>query len=64
MAGIAAEPGQATRARATIDEVIADLPPGIRARLLPDEGAAEALARALSESGAQRVLARLRGAQG
>lgn len=64
MAEIAAEPGQAVRARATIDEVIADLPPGIRARLLPDEGTAEALARALSESGAQRVLARLRGAQG
>ena len=64
MAEIAGEPGLAADARTKIDAVIADLPPGMRARLLPDEGAADHLARALSESGAERVLARLRGAEG
>lgn len=64
MAGIAGEPGHAAAARAEIDAVIADLPPSVRARLLPDEQSAESLHRALSESGARWVLARLRGAEG
>lgn len=64
MARIAEEPGYSAAARTEIDAVIADLPPSVRARLLPDEAASARLARALSESGARRVLARLRGAEG
>ena len=63
MAEIAREPGHAAGARAEIDAVIADLPPAVRARLLPDEAAADRLARDLAERGAERVLARLRGAE-
>jgi DNA repair exonuclease SbcCD nuclease subunit len=64
MERIAEEPGPAAAARAELDAVIADLPPAVRARLLPDEQSAESLHRALSERGARRVLARLRGAEG
>jgi len=64
MAEIAQKEGHAAKARAEIDAVIADLPPAVRARLLPDEAAVDRLARDLAERGAERVLARLRGAEG
>lgn len=62
MGAIAAETGFATAALAEIEEVLGQLPPAERARLLPDPAAAEALARDLSGRGAALVLARMRGA--
>jgi DNA repair protein SbcD/Mre11 len=63
IAAIRGEAGFASVARAEVDEVILDLPPAIRARLLPDEAMAEKLTRRLAEAGAQRVLARMKGAE-
>lgn len=63
MAAIRGEPGFARAARAEIDEVIQDLSPAIRARMLPDEATAEALTHHLAEEGARRMLARMRGSE-
>ncbi len=60
---IQAEQGFASAAQTEIDEVLMDLPPAIRARLVPDEAAAERLTQSLSEAGSERVLARLKGAE-
>lgn len=64
MAEIREEPGFGATAQAEIDEVIGDLPPAMRAELMPDEAASTTLAQTLSESGARRVLARMKGAEG
>ncbi|WP_114965015.1 metallophosphoesterase family protein [Alkalilacustris brevis] len=63
IAAIRGEPGFASAARAEVDEMILDLPPAIRARLLPDQATAEELTRRLAEAGAQRVLARMKGSE-
>lgn len=62
MARIRAEPGFAAAAMDELTEVIGDLPPALRARLLPDERAAAMLAQELAGSGTDRILARLRDA--
>ncbi len=63
MAAIRSEPGFASAAVSEIDEVIQDLPPAIRARMLPDEGAGETLTHQLAKEGARRILARMRGSE-
>ena len=64
MAEIRDEPGFAAAARAEIEEVIGELPQSVRAALVPDAGAAEALTDRLATAGARRVLARMKGAEG
>ncbi len=61
MMGIQAEPGFSNLAQAEIDEMIQDLPPTVRAQLLPDETAAKALFHRLAEAGARNVFARMKG---
>ena len=64
MAEIRDEPGFAAAARAEIEEVIGELPQSVRAALVPDAAAAEALTDRLATAGARRVLARMKGAEG
>lgn len=64
MDDIAAEAGHAAAGAALLDALAADLPASVRARLLPDAQAAPSLVEAASKDGAQRVLARLKGAAG
>ncbi|MBE3639751.1 metallophosphoesterase family protein [Mangrovicoccus algicola] len=63
MDAIRAEPGFAARALAETEAVLQDLPPGLRDRLAADARAQEALAERLSRAGAERVLARMKGAE-
>ncbi|MGX0974396.1 exonuclease SbcD [Roseovarius sp. MBR-51] len=63
METIRAEPGFASTSWAEVDEVIGDLPQALRARLLPDETVARSLTDRLAETGARRVLARMKGAE-
>lgn len=63
MTAIRAEDGFLAAAQADMDEVFADLPTSVRARLLPDEATARALKDSLSEEGARRVLAMMKGAE-
>lgn len=63
MLDIASETGFNTVARTEIDTVLQDLPAGVRARLIPDEAAADALSHQLAQSGAYHVLARMKGAE-
>lgn len=63
MTDIRTEPGFAATARSQIDEVFADLPVAVRARLMPDEAGAEALADRLGEKGAEHMLALMKGAE-
>ncbi|MGJ8544636.1 MAG: metallophosphoesterase family protein [Sulfitobacter sp.] len=63
MQAIARESGFAATARDEIDAVLQDLPAGMRARLIPDEAAADALTLRLAQSGARRVLAKMKGAE-
>ncbi|MGM0662342.1 MAG: metallophosphoesterase family protein, partial [Pseudomonadota bacterium] len=64
MAAIRNEPGFSATARAEIEEVIGDLPHAVRTALMPDAAAVEALTDSLAKSGARRVLARMKGAEG
>lgn len=61
IAEIQSEPGFDNTAQAMVNEIIQDLPAELRARMLPDEGSAQALAQDLSKAGAQHVLARMKG---
>ena len=63
MSAIRDEPGFVMAARAEIDEVLQELPPAVRARLLPDGRAGETLTNRLAEAGARRVLARMKGSE-
>jgi DNA repair exonuclease SbcCD nuclease subunit len=63
MQSIARESGFNATAQAEIEAVLQDLPANLRARLIPDEGAADALTHQLAQSGAYRVLARMKGAE-
>ncbi|WP_277023903.1 MULTISPECIES: DNA repair exonuclease [Paracoccus] len=64
MAQIRAEPGFAAIAREEVDAVLQDLPPGLRDRLMPDATARDDLTDRLAQAGANRVLARMKGAVG
>lgn len=61
---IRAEPGFAATAQTEVEEMLADLPQSLRARLMPDETATRALALRLAEDGARHVLARMKGGAG
>ena len=62
MKAIRAEPGFAETCRAEIEDILKELPPQRRAELLPDEAAMAQLAQRLAASGADRILARMKGA--
>ena len=56
------EPAFASELTTSIKTILAEIPPKRRSILMPDEAAAEELARALSETGATGVLAAMKGA--
>jgi DNA repair exonuclease SbcCD nuclease subunit len=56
------EPGFSETCRAKIESILQELPPQRRAELLPDEAAMDQLALRLAEAGAERILARMKGA--
>ncbi|RDD72118.1 metallophosphoesterase family protein [Paracoccus versutus] len=62
MKTIREEPGFSETCRAEIDGILQELAPQRRAELLPDEAAMDQLARRLAEAGAERILARMKGA--
>lgn len=63
MEDIQAESGFASDCRTETDTILAEVPARRRASLAPDEESLSILAKNLSESGAQRVLARMKGAE-
>ena len=63
MGTIQGETGFTKDIRAEVNGVIGDFPPAIRARLLPDEAAAENLADDLAKAGALGVLAQMKGGE-
>ena len=62
MKTIREEPGFAETCRADIEGILRELPPGQRARLMPDEAAMDQLAQRLARIGTARILARMKGA--
>ena len=62
MANIRQELGFSETCRAEIESILQELPPQRRAELLPDEAAMDQLALRLAEAGAERILARMKGA--
>ncbi len=62
MKTIREEPGFSETCRAEIEGILQELAPQRRAELLPDEAAMDQLARRLAEAGADRILARMKGA--
>ena len=62
METIRQEPGFVETSRAELEAILAELPAQRRGELLPDEHAVDVLASRLSEGGAQRILARMKGA--
>lgn len=62
MKTIREEPGFSETCRAEIEGILQELAPQRRAALLPDEAAMGQLARRLAEAGADRILARMKGA--
>lgn len=62
MQTIREEPGFSETCRAEIEGILQELPPQRRAELLPDEAAMDQLARRLAAVGAERILARMKGA--
>jgi len=56
------EPGFAGTCQGELENILVELHPQRRAELVPDEEAMERLARDLAEAGAQRMLARMKGA--
>jgi len=56
------EPGFSETCRAEIEAILPELAPQRRAELLPDEAAMDQLARRLAKAGAERILARMKGA--
>ena len=63
MKTIREEPGFSETCRAEIESVMQELAPQRRAELAPDEAAMDRLARRLAEAGAERILARMKGAK-
>lgn len=62
MQTIREEPGFAETCRAEIEGILQELPPQRRAEILPDEVAMDQLAQRLAANGAERILARMKGA--
>jgi len=62
MKTIREEPGFSETCRAEIEGILQELAPLRRAELLPDEAAMDQLALRLAEAGADRILARMKGA--
>lgn len=56
------EPGFSETCRTEIESILKELAPQRRAELLPNEAAMDQLARRLAEAGAERILARMKGA--
>jgi exonuclease SbcD len=63
MTALRGEDGFLAAAQSEINDVLADLPTTLRARLIPDEAAAKALTDRLSKEGARRVLALMKGSE-
>jgi len=64
MATIRHEAGFAETCRTEIESILRELPPQRRAELLPDEAAMDQLSLRLADAGAERILARMKGATG
>jgi len=64
MTSIRSEPGFVALAQEEVESVLQDLPAGLRDKLMPDEVARDALVDSLAQTGANRVLAQLKGAEG
>ena len=64
MAAIRAEPGFIAQARDEVEAVLQDLPVGLRDRLMADEAARDALVDRVTRTGADLVLAQMKGAKG
>lgn len=64
MDAIRTEPGFAETCRIELESVLTELPPQRRAALMPDEDAATALGERLTSEGGQRMIARMKGANG
>ncbi|WP_204318680.1 metallophosphoesterase family protein [Pseudooceanicola aestuarii] len=62
MATIRAEPGFSTQALEEVETVLQDLPAALRARLIADEAARDAMVARLTRAGADLVLAQMKGA--
>ncbi|SEQ40021.1 DNA repair exonuclease SbcCD nuclease subunit [Loktanella sp. DSM 29012] len=62
MADLTGDPAFAAAARALVADTLGDLPASLRARLMPDETAIPDLTARLSERGARRVTAMMKGA--
>jgi exonuclease SbcD len=62
MKTIREEPGFSETCREEIEGILQELAPQRRAELLPDEAAMDQLAQRLAEAGAERILARMKGA--
>ncbi len=63
MQAISTEPGFISIAREEVSAVLQDLPPALRARLMPDEAARDALTQELAQGGVNRVLALMKGVE-
>ncbi|GAB5430804.1 MAG: exonuclease SbcCD subunit D [Epibacterium sp.] len=63
MATICGEPGFQEHARQYVETVLQDLPATLRERLIADEAARDALVARLTQAGAERVLAQMKGAE-
>ncbi|WP_417255154.1 metallophosphoesterase family protein [Celeribacter sp.] len=63
MQAINTEPGFISIAREEVSAVLQDLPPALRARLMPDEAARDALTQELAQGGVNRVLALMKGVE-
>jgi DNA repair exonuclease SbcCD nuclease subunit len=63
MEAISSEPGFAAIAQEEVETILQDLPATLRERLMPDETARDALVEQLAKAGANRVLARMKGAE-
>lgn len=63
MQAISSEPGFISIAQEEVGAVLQDLPPALRARLMPDEVARDALTQELAQGGVNRVLALMKGVE-
>ena len=63
MEAISSEPGFAAIAQEEVETILQDLPATLRERIMPDETARDALVEKLAKAGANRVLARMKGAE-
>lgn len=64
MTAIMSEPGFSAMAQEQVEAVLHDLPAALRDRVIPDEAARDLMTQKLAKAGADRVLARMKGAEG